>query len=117
MFCYVYGDYFELYVPGKVQEMLRGNMPLGAVTQEMLIGTSLLMVVPSLMIFLSIGLPPRVSRWLNIGIGLFYTTVMLLILFSGGWAFYRLFATVEVALTLLVIWYAWHWPRQPRVLS
>lgn len=29
MFCYVYGDYFELYVPGKLQDMLNGEMTLG----------------------------------------------------------------------------------------
>lgn len=117
LFCYVYGDYFELYVPGKLQEMLRGNMALGAVTQERLVGTALLMVVPSLMIFLSISLPPAVNRWLNIGIGLFYTVVMLLILVNSVWAFYALFASVEVMLTLLVVSYAWRWPRQPTIMS
>ena len=25
MFCYIYGDYFELYVPGKLQGMLAGK--------------------------------------------------------------------------------------------
>lgn len=35
MFCYIYCDYFELYVPGKLEEMLRGQMgSLGTVTQE-----------------------------------------------------------------------------------
>lgn len=25
MFCYIYGDYFELYVPGKVNGLLNGQ--------------------------------------------------------------------------------------------
>ena len=30
MFCYIYADYFGLYVPGKLQGMLEGKMgPLG----------------------------------------------------------------------------------------
>jgi MFS family permease len=111
MFCYAYGDYFELYVPGKLEEMLQGEMALGSVTQGLLLGTSSLMALPSLMIFLSLVLPPTVSRWLNIGAGLFYATIMLLILFGGVWAFYMLFASIEVVLTLLVVWYAWRWPR------
>ena len=111
MFCYVYGDYFELYVPGKLEEMLQGEMALGSVTQGMLFGTSSLMALPSLLIFLSLVLPSGISRWLNIGAGLFYATIMLLILFGGAWAFYMLFATIEVVLTLLVAWYAWRWPR------
>ena len=114
MFCYVYGDYFQLYKPGKLQDMLNGEMGLGEVTQGMLVGTTILMAVPSLMIFLSLVLPAVVSRWLNVGAGLFYTAIMLLILFNGAWAFYMLFATIEVILTLVVVWYAWGWPRQPR---
>ena len=114
MFCYVYGDYFQLYKPGKLQDMLNGEMGLGEVTQGMLVGTTILMAVPSLMIFLSLVLPAVVSRWLNVGAGLFYTAIMLLILSNGAWAFYMLFATIEVILTLLVVCYAWSWPRQPR---
>ncbi|WKE66990.1 DUF6326 family protein [Gallaecimonas kandeliae] len=113
MFCYVYGDYFELYIPGKLQTMLQGHMePLGAVTQTVLLGTSVLMIIPSIMIFLSLALKPVVSRWLNIVVGLLFTVLMLLIAVSSGWAFYVLFAVVEVVLTSLVVWYAWRWPRQ-----
>ena len=113
MFCYVYGDYFDLYRPGKLQGMLQGTMgPLGSVTQGVLFGTAVLMVVPSLMIFLSVALAPAVNRWLNIVAGLIYTLIMLLIAVSGGWLFYRFLAVVEVALTSLVMWYAWRWPRQ-----
>jgi hypothetical protein len=32
MFCYFYGDYFELYQPGKLQEMLSGKWAYGPVT-------------------------------------------------------------------------------------
>ena len=28
-----------------------------------------------------------------------------------GSAFYMFFAAVEVILTLLIVWYAWRWPR------
>ena len=113
MFCYVYGDYFELYTPGKLQDMLQGQMgPLGPVTQSLLVGTSILMAVPSLMVFLSIALAPAVSRWLNVFVGLFYAGLMLLIATGAGWAFYVFFALVEVVLTLLIAWSAWRWPRQ-----
>ena len=113
MFCYVYGDYFDLYTPGKLQEMLQGKMSIGAVTQPMLFGMSVLMAVPSLMVFLSLALTPAISRWSNIAAGLFYAVIMSLILADGGWVFYMFFAAVEVVLTLLIVWYAWHWPRQP----
>jgi hypothetical protein len=112
MFCYVYADYFELYIPGKLQGMLQGNMePLGPVTQSMLIGTAILLALPSLMIVLSVALPARLNRWLNIIVGAFYTGLMMLIAFGGGWAFYILFAAIESVLTAVVVWMAWRWPR------
>ena len=92
--------------------MLQGEMSLGTVTQGMLFGTSILMAVPSLMIILSLVLAPATSRWLNIAAGLVYTSIMLLILAGGAWAFYMFFAAIEVVLTSLVVWHAWRWPRQ-----
>jgi uncharacterized membrane protein len=65
------------------------------------------------MICLTLVLPAAASRWLNVGAGLFYAAIMLLILLNGAWAFYMLFAGIEVVLTLLAAWLAWRWPRQP----
>ena len=112
VFCYIYCDYFELYVPGKLQGMLQGNIgPLGAVTQNALMGTSLLLAVPSLLIFLSVALSPRLSRLLNVVFGLVYTLMMALLAFQAGWYFYKFFASVEAVLTALIVWYAWTWPK------
>ena len=112
VFCYIYCDYFELYVPGKLQGMLQGNIgPLGAVTQNALMGTSLLLAVPSLLIFLSVALSPRLSRLLNVVFGVLYTLMMALLAFQAGWYFYKFFASVEAVLTALIVWYAWTWPK------
>ena len=44
MLCYIYGDYFGLYEPGKLQGMLEGKMgPLGPTTQGVLLGTAILL--------------------------------------------------------------------------
>ena len=112
MFCYIYCDYFELYMPGKIESMLQGVMrPLGPVTQQVLLGTSLMMAVPSLMIFLSVALPARYNRILNIIVGAFFTVLLALLAYGAAWYFYKFFAAVEAALTALAVWYAWKWPR------
>jgi hypothetical protein len=50
MFCYIYGDYFGLYKPGTLQDMLSGKTGfLG--TQGGLLGTSVMMAIPSVMVF------------------------------------------------------------------
>ncbi len=58
MFCYIYGDYFGLYVAGTLADMNHGSMgPLGHATPGVLTGVSLMMAVPSLMVALSLLLP------------------------------------------------------------
>ncbi len=113
MFCYIYVDYFELYVPGKLQGMLDGNiMPLGPVTQEILLGTAIMMAIPSLMIFLSVALKASLSRGFNIIFGIIYTVIMLIVVSSSSWIFYIAIGLLESALTALIVWIAWKWPRQ-----
>jgi hypothetical protein len=113
MFCYIYVDYFELYIPGKLQGMLSGKMlPIGAVTQGVLLGTSIMMAIPSLMVFLSLVLKAPASRWLNIILGIIYTAIQLAVISGSGWAFYIGIGLLEAALTALIAWTAWKWPRQ-----
>jgi hypothetical protein len=61
------------------------------------------------MIFLSVVLRPAINRWLNIGAGVAYTAIILITMW--GWAFYIFYGVIEIALTSLVVWYAWTWPR------
>jgi hypothetical protein len=111
MFCYIYADYFGLYVPGALHGMLQGKMgPLGPTTQGVLLGTSVMMAIPSLMIFLSVALRPNLNRRLNIIFGVIYTVIILITMWD--WAFYIFFGIVEVVLTGLIVWYAWNWPVQ-----
>ena len=112
MFFYIYGDYFELFQPGKLQDMLSGRTPLGATSQGVLLSMSAVMVIPSLMPFLSLVLPAGANRWVNIVFGAVYSVIMILVI-RGGWQFYILFGLIEITLTALIVWYAWTWPKQP----
>jgi MFS family permease len=113
MFFYLYGDYFGLYVPGQLQGMLSGQGPLGPVSQRSLAIVSVLTVLPGLMVFLSIALPPRVSRWVSFAMGLLYAAIVLATLVAfRPWLFYLIYSLIEMALTLLIAWHAWRWPRR-----
>lgn len=117
MLCYIYCDYFELYVPGKLAAISSGKMgPLGTVTQGVLLGTSIVMAIPSLMIALSLVLAPLISRWLNIVFGLLYTIMLVLIAYQEEWYFYKFFATIEAILTALIVWYAWTWSKAEKAV-
>ena len=111
MFCYIYADYFDLYKPGKVQAILKGDFFSIPTTQTVLLGASLMLAIPSVMIFLSVSLPPVPNRWLNIICGVAYTAIILRTMWD--WAFYVFYGVIEISLTSLVVWYAWRWPKAP----
>jgi hypothetical protein len=98
MFCYIYGDYFGLYVPGKL------------ISQGSLTGTALLLALPGVMVALSLLLPPNLCRWLNVLLGMFYTAVMLITM-PGAWAFYITLGVIEILLSLSISVLALRWPR------
>ena len=111
MFCYIYGDFWGLYRPGSLKDILDGIGPLGPTSQGSLVAVSVLVAVPAVMVFLSLALPPALARWLNVLIGAALTAIVLATL-PGAWAFYVFMSIVEVVLQLGVLWYAWRWPRQ-----
>jgi hypothetical protein len=114
MFCYIYGDFWGLYRPGQLKAVLEGRGLLdGPTGQGTLLAVSILVAVPAVMIFLSLVLPPRVGRWLNIAFGTALTIIVLLTLaMPGAWIFYIFMSVVEVVMQILIVWYAWKWPRQ-----
>lgn len=110
MFCYVYGDYFGLYLPNKLASLAQGRMgPLGQASPGVLVAVSVMMAVPSLLIAATLFLPPAVCRWSNIVLGLMYTAIMAISL-PGAAPFYVTLAAFEMMLTGLVALVAWTWP-------
>lgn len=112
MFCYIYGDYFELYVPKKVDGLLTGQNLLDSPLKLFL--ASFLLTIPALMIFLSLLLSPRWTKWLNIVIGLFFTLLTFLVGLSSisAWrTFYVFLAMLESLITLIIVIQAWNWKR------
>jgi hypothetical protein len=110
MFCYVYGDFFSLFKPGRLASMQAGQTGVGPTTQGALLAFAVLMSVPALMVFLALILPAAICRWANILAGAAFTLLMLAII-PGAWTFYEYLGIVEAALTALIVWYAWRWPR------
>lgn len=111
--CYLYGDYFELYVPKKVEGLVSGVNMLDSPLKLFI--ASLLLAIPAVMVFLSIVLKPAINRWLNIVFGIFFTIFVALVGVSSisPWrAFYVFLAIIEVLITSTIVAYAWNWPRR-----
>ncbi|UKB85160.1 DUF6326 family protein [Chryseobacterium sp. MEBOG06] len=110
--CYLYGDYFELYTPGKAWGLLEGenllNSPLKLLT------ASAILAIPAAMVFLSLILKPVINRFLNIVFGIFFTLIMLFIgisSFSDWYLFYIFLAALECIITIMIVKYAWQWKK------
>ena len=113
MFCYIYGDYFELYVPKKVEGLLNGNNLLDS--PEKLFTATLMLTIPALMICLSLLLKPGITRLLNIILGIFFTILMLLIAATSltYWRiFYVFLAVIESIITSIIVWQAFKWQKR-----
>ena len=111
MFLYIYVDYFHLYMPGALEDMLAGKVFVFEITQVFLLVALALVAIPVVMIFLSIALPAKVNRWTNIIVATVYIPYTLFNLVGEAWMHMVFGAIVEVVLLLLVIWYAWKWPE------
>jgi hypothetical protein len=112
MFLYIYADYFGLYMPGSINNILAGKVFVFDITQVFLLTGLALTTIPALMIFLSVALSAKVNRWTNIIVAAVYIPYILFNLAGEFWMYLVYGAVVEVVvLLLLIIRYAWKWPR------
>lgn len=111
MFFYIYVDYFGLYKAGSIEDILAGKVFEFDITQVFLLTALVLTTIPALMIFLSVALPAKVNRWTNIIVAAVWIPYTLFNLVGEFWLHMVYGAVVEVILQLLIIRYAWNWPR------
>ena len=109
MLIYIYADILSLFKTGAIEKMMQGFMGPFPVTQGSLLSAAILMSIPAVMVFLSLTLKSKVNRWTNIILGVLYTFVNIGNVIGETWVFYISFVVVEIALTLLIIGFAWKW--------
>ena len=117
MFNYVYADVYTLFFNPVLQkeatkQLLSGYVGSIQITQGFVLVTAILMETAIAMVLLSRVLPYRANRWVNIIAGVFHTAFVAWSLFAATPSlFYAFFATIEIACTLFIVWYAWTWPH------
>jgi hypothetical protein len=105
-------DYFGLYIPGHIEKIIAGEVHVFQITQLFLFTAMTLMMIPSLMVFLSIALKAKANRWVNIIVGILQIVINIGMAIGESYAFYIFGTIVEVVLLSLIVWYAWKWPKQ-----
>jgi len=73
---------------------------------------AILLLAPLAMAFLSLTLKDSINRWANIILGIVFVVLELLALttLSSAWAI--LMTLLKVVFALLIVWYAYKWPKQ-----
>jgi hypothetical protein len=111
LFLFAYGDIFAFFRPRYIEDVQAGTVGVFQINQVFLLGTSAYILIPSAMVFLSLVLKPTVNRWTNIILGIVYIASIVLSCIGETWAYYFFLSLAESVLLLLIVWYAWKWPK------
>jgi uncharacterized membrane protein YphA (DoxX/SURF4 family) len=109
LFVFAYVDVFSLYRPDVRADLEAGEIGGFTVDRALLFGTTVYVVIPSLMVFCALVLRPRVDRIANIALSIVYALTIIAGAI-GEWSYYILGSVIEVALLGGVVYYAWTWP-------
>ena len=111
LFLFAYGDIFSLFRPGLIQSVMAGRVSGIEINQAFLLGTSVYVAIPSVMVFLSLVLKRAINRWTNVALGALYAASVVLLSINETWVYYYFLSAAETVLLLLIVWYAWRWPE------
>jgi hypothetical protein len=101
-FNYIYADVVTLFDKSVVNKT---NL-----SQTALLGAAILVETAIAMVLLSRVLKYRANRWANIIVGIINTVAVIAsLLVSTPAPYYAFFATIEMATTIVIVWYAWTW--------
>jgi hypothetical protein len=108
LFIFAYVDLFSLYRPDVRADLEAGRLYVFDVSQTFLFFTTLYVVLPSLMIYLTLVVPRGIIRLVNVALAALYA-VTIVGSAVGEWSYFVLGSAVEVVLLGAVVYHAWTW--------
>ncbi len=105
----IFADIHGFFKPRFLEEIMTGSVNGTQLTEELFLLAAIGLEIPIAMVLLSRVLKYRVNRWANIIGGAI--SIMFVIVSEVHDLDDMFFATVEVIDMLLIIWYAWTWPK------
>ena len=112
MFLYIYVDHLGLYKPGFIDDILNGVVFEFGISQTFVVIALTSAAIPTFMILLSMTLPARANRTLNLVVATLLIPWMAFNLVGGSWSyFYSLGLVLELLLLGFILRSAWTWSR------
>jgi hypothetical protein len=112
LFVFAYVDIFSLYRPDFRADIEAGRISGFTVNRSFLLATTIYIVIPSLMVFGTLVLRPKVNRLANIALSIIYALTIVAGAI-GEWNYYILGSAIELALLAAIAYHAWTWPKAP----
>lgn len=102
--------------PGTIEQIMTGEVEGVQLTTAMLVFMALLWLIPLAMAFFSVTLRDSANRWTNVVLGLLFAVWNTLHVGShivqGQLPFQQLLLHVAaIVVPVLIVWYAWRWPK------
>lgn len=107
---YLYCDVLSLMSAEMLSALLTGEIAGINMNETTLLAAGVIMEIAIAMVLLSRVLKYKINRLTNMIAGSIKTLIMIGTLLMGGASLhYMFFATIEIATTLFIVWYAWTW--------
>jgi hypothetical protein len=104
---YIYADVFTVFFDADALGVTMAFDEWSVLAFSVLMETAIAMVVISRLA------RRRWNRWANIAAGVLHTAAVAFSAFTEAPApYYAFFATIEIACTVFIVWYAWTWPAE-----
>jgi hypothetical protein len=110
LFVFAYVDLFSLYRPDIRAAIEAGEVSGFTIGEAFLLGATVYVLIPSLMVVGALVLRPRAARITSLVLSAAYA-LTILVGAIGEWGYYVLGSAVEVALLAAIAHRAWTWPR------
>jgi hypothetical protein len=109
LFIFVCVDVFSMYRSDVRADIEAGKIAVFTIGQGYLLGVMVYVALPSLMVFLSLVLPVKVTRMTNIVLAVLYA-VTVAGSAVGEWTYFIVGSLIEAGLLVAIAYYAWTWP-------
>lgn len=114
MFFVIYIDFFHLYKPGVIDDIMAGQIFVFDISGPLLTIFVVVIGIPAMMILLSMTLPARANRVTNLIVASVQVPLMVFNAAGESWewaSFYALSIGIEVLILVFILRSAWVWPR------
>ena len=107
----IQGDVIRYLEPGMLEAIINGTLDI-PMTEEMLAVLAVMMMIPIFMVFLSLELPYKTNRWANIIVAIFFIVIDGIGFIIVRPLYENILGVGYVVFCVLIVWYAWKWPKQ-----